>query len=108
VTTTVATTTNDALMQSGRLGPHVVVVAPSTAGPLLIAGAGAAVTRPYAASGLWEVVLRAAPGLGGRARPALGPVEVDIRHRRRDPPRRADTAVHLARLRGRGYALTLD
>ncbi|MDN4172506.1 winged helix-turn-helix domain-containing protein [Nocardioides sp. SOB77] len=138
------------------------------AGPLLVAGAGAAVTRPYTAASLCEVLARFAPGLAdgttGGGRVSYGPLEVDpdtyavVVHGTRAPDlpgkefellhallRRAPgvvgndelraslwgsegvgpsdntIAVHVARLRhrlegvarirrlrGRGYALTLD
>lgn len=48
------------------------------AGRLLVAGAGAAVTRPYSAGDLWQVVVRSAPDLLARhARVVFGPIELD-------------------------------
>ncbi len=49
------------------------------AGPLMLAGVGAAVTRPYTAGTVWDVLQRASPALDGHARVTFGPIELDGR-----------------------------
>ena len=49
------------------------------AGPLMLAGVGAAVTRPYTSETVWDVLQQASPALDGVARMAFGPIELDAR-----------------------------
>jgi DNA-binding response OmpR family regulator len=51
----------------------------SDAGPLLLAGAGAAVTRPYTAESVWEVLQKSSHALDDHARVTFGPIELDAR-----------------------------
>lgn len=51
----------------------------AAAGELLLAGASAAVTRPYSASSLWNTLQQAAAALVDRARVSFGPIELDAR-----------------------------
>ena len=48
------------------------------AGPLMLAGVGAAVTRPYTAETVWDVLQQAGPALDG-ARVIFGPIELEGR-----------------------------
>jgi DNA-binding response OmpR family regulator len=49
------------------------------AGPLMLAGAGAAVIHPYTADTVWEVLQQASHALDGHARVTFGPIELDAR-----------------------------
>jgi two-component system, OmpR family, response regulator len=49
------------------------------AGALLIVGASAAVTRPYTAATLWEVLQRSTHALDHHAQVSFGPIELDAR-----------------------------
>jgi DNA-binding response OmpR family regulator len=49
------------------------------AGALLLAGAGAAVTRPYTAETLWRVLQQSNHALDDHARVSFGPLELDAR-----------------------------
>lgn len=49
------------------------------AGPLLLAGAAAAVTRPYDAATLWDLLGKSANGLDDHAKVTFGPIELDAR-----------------------------
>ena len=49
------------------------------AGPLMLAGAGAAVTRPYSAETVWHVLQKSNHALDGHARVTFGPLELDAR-----------------------------
>jgi DNA-binding response OmpR family regulator len=49
------------------------------AGPLMLAGAGAAVTRPYTAETVWDVLQKSGHALDGHARVTFGPLELDAR-----------------------------
>jgi DNA-binding response OmpR family regulator len=49
----------------------------SAAGELLLAGATAAVTRPYSAAGLWETLEQVAAAPVNHARVQFGPIELD-------------------------------
>lgn len=51
----------------------------TSAGELLLAGASAAVTRPYSASGLWETLGGPVAALVHHARVSFGPIELDGR-----------------------------
>ena len=45
----------------------------------MLAGVGAAVTRPYTAETVWDVLQQASPALDGHARVTFGPIELDAR-----------------------------
>jgi two-component system, OmpR family, response regulator len=49
------------------------------AGRLILAGAGAVVTRPYTAEAVWEVLQRYRRSLDDHARVSFGPIELDAR-----------------------------
>ena len=49
------------------------------AGRLILAGAGAIVTRPYTAEDVWEVLQRYRHTLDDHARVSFGPIELDAR-----------------------------
>ncbi|WP_295656860.1 response regulator transcription factor [uncultured Nocardioides sp.] len=51
----------------------------SDAGGLMLAGAGAAVSRPYTAEEIWEVLQRFDHALDDHARVSFGPIELDAR-----------------------------
>ena len=67
-----------------RYGAPFVIVSLATAdapdaGALMLAGAGAAVTRPYTAETLWRVLQQSNHALDDHARVTFGPVELDAR-----------------------------
>jgi DNA-binding response OmpR family regulator len=49
------------------------------AGRLMLAGAGAVVTRPYGGKAVWEVMQRSRHPLDDQARVSFGPIELDAR-----------------------------
>ncbi|CUR54614.1 putative Response regulator receiver protein [metagenome] len=47
------------------------------AGPLMLAGAAAGMTRPYTAMTVWELLKNSSHALDGQARVSYGPIELD-------------------------------
>ena len=91
------------------------------AGPLMLAGVRAAVTRPYTAETAWDVLQQASPALDGHARVTFGgELRAAVWGSRAEGPPANTIAVHVGRLRnrlqgvarirrirGRGSSLTL-
>ncbi|WP_244928956.1 winged helix-turn-helix domain-containing protein [Nocardioides sp. W7] len=65
-------------------GPTFVVAAldradAPEAGPLLLAGAGAAMTRPYTAETVWDILDKSGNSFDDHAKVSFGPIELDTR-----------------------------